>query len=293
VRAARSAGATLLRLRRLAGAAGCVRETARFTVAELTGRPPAASYRLRRSGLRVRIRHPLLDAWVLEEIFRFGAYRPPHAALEALAVAGQAPRVLDLGGHAGMFGLWARERWPRAVVRSYEPDPGNAATLRACIEANALGELWQLVEAAAGAQPGEVVLHSSFHLSRVAEADDTSLQEFQSGISAALPFLAGRELVRSHRITVPRHDVLPELARADLVKLDIEGGEWGILADPRFPRTGARALVMEYHPRYAPAGDADALVLALLERAGFRAEVVSRDADGATLWAWRPPGRSS
>lgn len=281
------------RLRRLAGAAACVRERGRFAAAELTGRPPAATYRLRRSGLRVRIRHPLLDAWVLEEIFRFDAYRAPPAALAALDGVGAAPRVLDLGGHAGMFGLWVRERWPAALVTSYEPDPGNAEVLEACIRANALEDRWRLVGAAAGAGAGEVILHSSFHLSRVAAAGDTSLQEFQAGIAGALPFLAGRELLSSHKVTVPRHDVLAEVARADLLKLDIEGAEWEILADPRFAATHARAVVLEYHPRYAPAADADALVLDLLGRAGFTGEVVRRDPDGATLWAWRADGQSS
>ena len=46
-------------------------------------------------------------------------------------------------------------------------------------------------------------------------------------------------------------DVLGQIAEADLVKMDIEGGEWGILADPRIARQ--RALVLEYHPRGLPA----------------------------------------
>ena len=47
-------------------------------------------------------------------------------------------------------------------------------------------------------------------------------------------------------IKVPMHDVMAEIAAADLVKIDIEGGEWEILSDERFrrePPRGRRARV--------------------------------------------------
>jgi FkbM family methyltransferase len=31
--------------------------------------------------------------------------------------------VLDIGGNVGAYALWARKRWPRATVHSYEPNP--------------------------------------------------------------------------------------------------------------------------------------------------------------------------
>ena len=65
-------------------------------------------------------------------------------------------------------------------------------------------------------------------------------------------------------------DVLPELENADLVKIDIEGAEWALLADPRFAGARPSVLVLEYHrdgsphPNEAQAAE-DALLSAGLE----------------------------
>ena len=48
-------------------------------------------------------------------------------------------------------------------------------------------------------------------------------------------------------IEVPAVDVYPHLRDADFVKIDIEGGEWPILADPRLADLDDLVLVMEYH----------------------------------------------
>ena len=97
-------------------------------------------------------------------------------------------------------------------------------------------------------------------------------------------------------IDVAAVDVLPALAATDLLKIDAEGSEWAILADPRFAATTARAIALEYHPEHCPASDARAHAVEHLERAGFSV----RDAPTAappgygSLWAWREadgPGR--
>ena len=97
---------------------------------------------------------------------------------------------------------------PRGSL-AVEADPGNAAIHRLTIEANGLGERWRLVEAFAGTRAGTTrfVPASSGSLAR---ADD------EEGI--VVP--CGRRDARS--------------PHADLVKIDIEGAEWPILADPRF-----------------------------------------------------------
>ena len=41
--------------------------------------------------------------------------------------------------------------------------------------------------------------------------------------------------------------------------MDIEGGEWEILGDPRFEELGLTALALEYHPDQAPGADPRAL----------------------------------
>lgn len=281
------------RLRRTVGAASCVRERGRFVVSELRNVPSLGRYRLRGSGLTTHIRHPLLDMWGLEELFRFRVYDPPDEVVRALAAVERPLRILDLGGNVGFFGLFVREQFADARLVSFEPDPGNASVLRDSIRANGLEESWQLIEACAAPADGSVSFESSFHLSRAGGDADAALARKQSQIAAFLPFLAGTPLVRSQTLQVAARDVFPYLRNADLVKIDIEGGEWPILADPRFAQLDAAALVMEYHPSYRSEGDAAEAVRRALEAAGYTVGRHVPGDDAAVLWAWKSRPRTS
>jgi FkbM family methyltransferase len=212
-----------------------VRERARFARNELRREPTTATYRLRESGVAVAIRHHTGDVMVLDEIFSQGEYQPPGVVLPKVASA------VDLGANIGLFGAWLLGRSPDARVVGYEPDPGNAAVHRLAIEANGLSERWRLVEAFAGTKAGTT--------------------SFTAGLNAV-----------SHEgegIEVRIEDVLPALVDADLVKIDIEGAEWPILADPRFRELRARVVVLEYHPEGSPDADPAAAAERALVDAGY------------------------
>lgn len=254
---------------------------------ELRDIPTVGQYQLRRSGLLAQIRHPILDMWVLEEIFRFRVYEPPPPINDLLAAFARPIRVLDLGAHIGCFGLFTRELFPDARVVSFEPDPGNATMLRRCVEANELQHRWQVIEACAATGDGTTELCSSFHFSKVAGGSDPALHELQDGITRVFPFLDGTALVRSERLEVPCRDVFPFLHDADLIKVDIEGGEWELLADPRFEDLEAAAIVLEYHPAYTGDPNAEGTAQRRLERAGYVTGFSSRGPDAGLLWAWK------
>ena len=82
-------------------------------------------------------------------------------------------------------------------------------------------------------------------------------------------------------VEVPGLDIFPFLDDVDLLKMDIEGGEWSLLADPRFG--AARAVVLEYHPMMCPGPDPRVLVKELLSARGY--EVIVDDEPMA--WAVR------
>ncbi|MBV9836690.1 MAG: FkbM family methyltransferase, partial [Solirubrobacterales bacterium] len=267
------------RIRRTLGAARCVRERARFVVNELRDTPTVGQYRLRGSGLLALVRHPLLDMWGLEEVFRFRAYEPPRALAGALASLPRPLRILDLGGHAGYFGLFILGLFPDCRITSFEPDPDNARILRRCVAANAFGDRWQVIEAAGATSDGTAEFCSSFHLSRVAHSPDPYLQELQRRLGGVFPFLRGTALLGAEGLLVQCRDVLPLLGDADLIKLDIEGGEWEILGDPRFREAGVGAIVLEYHPAYGPGEDAEATVARALTGAGLERTAPVRGAD--------------
>jgi hypothetical protein len=80
------------------------------------------------------------------------------------------------------------------------------------------------------------------------------------------------------------------LARsADLVKVDIEGSEWELLADPRLASLTAPIWVMEWHDKQCPHPDPRAAAHAALRAAGFEVLCEHRPLpSNGTLWALRP-----
>jgi FkbM family methyltransferase len=219
-------------------------------------------YRLRENGLRVAIRHGTGDVVTLGEVFHEHDYRPPAEVEQRLTRVG---RIVDLGANVGLFGAFAAARWPQAEILAFEPDPANAEVHARTIALNGLQARWTLVRSAAGASSGRArFLAGGVALSRLAgEGDEGDIE-------------------------VELRDVLPELAGADLVKMDIEGGEWAILCDPRFRARPPRALVLEYHPRFCAGGDPREAAESALAGAGLALRSIWHRPDGhGMVWAWR------
>lgn len=236
--------------------ARAVTDPARFVARELRHADPA-TYTLR-TGVRVALRHNGADAVTLGEVFHERHYEPP----AALADFGPGV-ILDLGANVGLFGAFALARWPEARIVAFEPDPSNAAVHERTISLNHAEERWELRRAAAAAADGELRFHASGDaLSRLGDDGD---------------------------LVVPARDVLPLIAEADLLKLDVEGGEWPLLDDPRFAAAPPRAVVLEYHPHLCPEDDPREAVLRRLRAAGLtETHELFATADGhGMLWAWR------
>jgi FkbM family methyltransferase len=236
-----------------------VQPSARFLARELLRRQGLVAYRLRGRPVRVLVRHTTGDPVTLGEVFHERDYAPPPGAVRA------APsRIVDLGANVGYFGAFALTEWPEASVVAYEPDPANAALHAHTIRINGLEERWRLHRAAASNRNGELRFHAS---------GDALSHAGESG-----------------SLVVPAEDVLPAIAGVDLLKMDIEGGEWPILGDPRFVTDPPRAIVLEYHPDGAPGPDPHQAVVDRLAAAGLTATAtVFRRSDGyGMLWAWRP-----
>jgi hypothetical protein len=151
------------------------------------------------------------------------------------------------------------------------------------VEANGLGEQCVVREAAAGVEPGTAVMEGFSFLAHLVRTD-TDVEEAVD----LLPPL-GKYQGDGAPTEVEVMDVLPLLADADLVKMDIEGAEWPILQDPRFASLGISALVLEYHPQGAPQPDTFAALTAVLGDAGFTVEapVEQYGSSVGVAWAWR------
>ena len=213
------------------------------------------------------MRHSTGDVITLEEVLADRQYEPPAALGRLFESNGARLRVADLGANVGMFSAWLLARQASVEVVAFEPDPANAAVLEECVRANGRDGQWTVIRACAATQDGE------------------------------LPFVAG-ELAASHvagadesgPVTrLPAVDVFPYLENVDFVKIDIEGGEWAILADERMRTLPARGLVVEYHPHLCPASDPRECAETLLTRAGWKVTHVNFDMPPGhgVLWARR------
>lgn len=267
-------------------ASSCVQQRLAFIARELSGRTQTATYTLRGSTLKAAIRHPLFDMWVLDEVFRNQVYALPPQVEARLRALPSAPRVLDLGGHAGLFGLWLRDRFPDAQITSYEPDPENSAVLRQAIARNGLGPKWTVIEAAAATSEGTATFMSDGPLSQLGGPSD-DLRDEHAVLEQIFPFLRGKRLLTPKQVTVKTLDIMPALAACDFLKMDIQGGEWPLLTDPRFEQLSAVAIVLELHPQMAPVDDGLAYTTELLERLGYALEVMPAHGKERIIWATR------
>ena len=240
-------------LRSLARIAPNLREPIRFCLRQVTRRHGTRGYRLRGSDVRIYVRHSTGDLITLEEVLAERQYEPP--------IAVNASRVADLGANIGLFSAWWLAHHPDARIVAFEPDPDNAAVLEQCMHAN--GDRAEVIRAAATAHDGEL--------------------RFRAGE------LAASRQVDEGGIAVRAVDAFPYLEQSDFVKIDIEGGEWELLADPRFASLPARVLVVEYHPHLCPAPDPRAHAEALLTDAGWKLQHMDFDMPPGhgVIWAWR------
>lgn len=258
-----------------------VRPAPRFAVREALGRPGTHRYRLRESGLALHVRHATGDAWVLDEVFNRGIYSPPPEVATMLAQLKRPLRMVDLGAHVGGVTLAWLARFPGSTLTAFEPNRQSVDLLRRTLSANGLEERCTLIEAAAGTAPGSAAMEGSSVLSHVVRPGEGTPEHVAA---FAASFAADR-----HEITVV--DAFAQLADADLVKLDIEGGEWALLTDPRFASCAISAVVLEYHELGAPGGRAREAMLELLGGAGFTVLPPFDERNGEGMaWAWREPG---
>lgn len=214
------------------------------------------AHRLRGSGRPLHFRHRTPDLGGFHEVFVQRNYDPPPPALAILQSLPGNFLAADLGANIGLFGIRLLELRPDARLVAFEPDPGNAEVLRANIAANDATERWRLIPACAGVRDGAVAFRAGDFLS--------------SQIIDGPP-------------TTDVADVFPFIRSAEIVKIDIEGAERDILADPRFLDLEARLIALEYHPPLPRAW-----VERRFREAGFTLERFDERLPGVgEFWAWR------
>ena len=105
---------------------------------------------------------------------------------------------------------------------------------------------------------------------------------------AHLESINSSPMINGHTITVRTVDFFDEDHDVDLLKMDIEGGEWSILTDPRSSSLKADVLVLEWHALGCPESDAHTAATRFVQAAGYdHLEDVEVGTYNGVLWAWR------
>jgi FkbM family methyltransferase len=200
--------------------------------------------RLRIHGVPIHSDNPRL-AWSLcRDIFETREYDLPGFTVQP------GWRVVDLGGNIGLFAVLAASRG--ASVVSYEPHPQLAHHLA---ENTAKWDVECHQAAVVGAPSGPLTLY-------VNPGRDIRNSLLPRDVADGSELTDGVEVP-----TVPIADVLDR--ECDLLKIDIEGGEFELLAQGRTALRNAKRVIAELHPF---AGDPDR-AMQLVRDAGFDVEL--------------------
>jgi FkbM family methyltransferase len=188
-------------------------------------RPIMPRVRLRTFGeSALRLRSHTTDISVLNEILVSGGYDAllRHPPTE--------PRlIVDLGANIGLVDRWLLKQFPYAEIIAVEPEPSNAATLRANVD----GLPVKVIEACIGAKARTVTLHTSS-----GEHGYTMVGDAPGGsLTFEVP-------------VVTLQTVLPAGQKIDLLKVDIEGAEEELFADCAGWIDRVELLLVECHAHY-------------------------------------------
>lgn len=160
------------------------------------------------------------------------------------------PRILDCGGNMGLATLYFKSLYPDARVTTFEADPAICKMCRDNLVANGHQDV-EVIHAAVWIDKGEI--------SFCCEGTD-------SGTLSQLVY----DGVSGQRQTVPaiRLREYLEAEKVDLLKLDIEGAEFDVLADCAPVLANVSRIVVELHET-DPNNRKTAAALDTLARAGF------------------------
>jgi FkbM family methyltransferase len=155
--------------------------------------------------------------------------------------------VVDIGAQVGAFTCALAARLPGASFTCVEPLPGTLTWLRANLAQNGLALKAAVVAAAVAGTDGEAQLWASKDASGAASLDAELWASSQPSGAASLMPGTGRTVT----VRTMTFDSIVAAAggRADIVKLDCEGGEYAAVLQAS---SGAWATVeqlfLEYHP---------------------------------------------
>jgi FkbM family methyltransferase len=207
-----------------------------------------------------RIRHCAADYGNAYEIFVSEVYKP----VRQFAVS-DVRLIVDLGANVGFSALYFLNKFKNARIIAFEPHPSHIERARANWALNGATDKVRLYPAAASNKAGRLFLSDLGMSSTLHGAAPTS-KKIEVDVMDVFEVLHGQPI--------------------DILKIDIEGAEYDIIADDRFLNLDIKEIAMEWH-RNETLGDEHAWLVDRLGRAGYEIEDVFAQPHLGMLWAFR------
>jgi FkbM family methyltransferase len=215
-----------------------------------------------RNGLNVSVEPGSMDVQVLVEIFGEREYIPSFYSNGYE----EARLIIDIGANKGMFTLFAASTFPNAMVHAYEPDPRLFAELESNVSRNHFE---------ARCRP-----HNCAIWNRQGSVDFVPAHPTNRGRGAVVDRQGATRTIDVEAVSLT--DILREHRVVDLLKMDIEGGEYEVILGTSPEELRAiRFIALEYHP--SPVHSVEEIIQHL-QAARFSACVRPR---GRMLYGWQ------
>lgn len=170
---------------------------------------------------KIEIRpQPTTDMVTGYEMFVAEAYKQPSAVPKI------SPNlIIDIGANVGYSLVYWANLYPNAKIVAFEPHPAHLEMIYKNIHHNSLSNKVKVIESAASNKNAQSFLTDN-------ENESIVVDDYKSGT-----------------ISIKVRDLFEEIGneKIDLLKMDIEGGEYSILGDRRFEKLNVQTLVLEWH----------------------------------------------
>lgn len=203
---------------------------------------------------------PATDLATAYEIFVAQAYAQPKQ------VPNLSPKlVVDVGANVGYSVIHWMQIYPTTHLIAFEPHPTHLQMLHRHLEVNKITNQVDIIRNAASNQEGQAFLTNHENESVIVDKNE----------DGCLP--------------VKTCDFFTKIGTQaiDLLKMDIEGGEYAILGDRRFEALNIKAIVLEWH-NTAKVVDGYQWCLQRLTSLGFSViDGQLKYENSGILWAWK------
>ena len=179
------------------------------------GRKQAHETVLRQADVKMKC---LLDQMIQRQLYFWGSYEAEYCA-HWMRIARESHTIFDVGANVGLYALLAAKTNPSAKIHAFEPTPAVLELLRANIALNNLGNI-KVNSTAVGKICGEAVLRQC----RGSDGANEGMNYIHKDCSESEHSDQPVKIV-----SIDEYCKTNGIERIDLMKMDIEGGEYDAL----------------------------------------------------------------